>query len=431
MRRLCAASTLCTKNIKKPTTTPPSFATTNGISLQSFRRIKMDCTFWAMPLNATWSYTAFVSPGKLPWEMCTMFGVTTVCFMVTLAIALRWAIQDCIKSAAIVEEEKRPIIPIHLELVRFIITTPAIISSMSVVCMIRPSAAFVLELLMAIFSCVVVGNMTRYFLALLGEPPLPQQLLARVPKRRWWCGFFCGGVNDTLPGMGLVWSKVPHRVSLVDIHRATSMVRIFMTVFIAINCFQLSFSMVPVDIRQLPSGWCESKTIVSSGVISGFGVFFTVWASFVGMAGFSVVASSVSSVLDIEISVLEGTEQKLIKSFKVGSQSKTVAIYMLLPLLLPILSAMPIGFKGPTVSVTHLGPNLDCPVFDQEVCGHVMYSMCIAIGMMFVSILNYRSFYPADMSMDRIPEVLAQLNPPSPADFQEDEESQGSSAESE
>mmetsp|Transcript_32195 Transcript_32195/g.51832 ORF Transcript_32195/g.51832 Transcript_32195/m.51832 type:complete len:386 (+) Transcript_32195:39-1196(+) len=385
-----------------------------------------------MPLNATWSYTAFVSPGNLPWEICTMFGVTTVCFMVTLAISMRWAIQDCFKSQAIVEEEKRPIVPIHLELVRLILTTPAIISSMSVVCMIRPSAAFVLELLMAIFSCVVVGNMTRYFLALLGEPPLPQQLLARVPKRRWWCGCFCGGVNDTLPGMGLVWSKTPHRVTLVDIHRATCMVRIFMTVFIAINCTQLSFSMVPVDIRKRPDGWCESKTVVSSGVISGFVVFFTVWASFVGMAGFSVVASSVSSVLDIEIEILEGNEQKLIKSFKVGSQSKTVAIHMLLPLLLPILSAMPIGFKGSTVSVAHLGPNLDCPVYDQEVCGHVMYSMSIAIGMMVVSILNYRSFLPADMSADRIPVVLAQLNPPSPADFDEhDEESQGSSVESE
>lgn len=132
-----------------------------------------------------------------------MFGVTTVCFMVTLAISMRWAIQDCLKSQAIVEEEKRPIVPIHLELVRLILITPAIISSMSVVCMIRPSAAFVLELLMAIFSCVVVGNMTRYFLALLGEPPLPQQLLARVPKRRWWCGCFCGGVNDTQARDGL------------------------------------------------------------------------------------------------------------------------------------------------------------------------------------------------------------------------------------
>ncbi len=234
-----------------------------------------------MPLNATWGYTAFVSPGKLPWEVCAMFGVTSVCFIVTLATSFRWAIQDCIKSAAIVAEEKRPIVPIHLELVRLIITTPPIISSMCVVCMIRPSAAFVLELLMAIFSCVVVGNMTRYFLALLGEPPLPQELLARVPKRRWWCGCSCGGVNDTLPlpAMGAVWSKVPHRVTLDDIYRATSMVRIFMTVFIAVNCTQLSFSMVPVDIHLLPSGWCESRTAVSSPGISGFIIFLTVWAS--------------------------------------------------------------------------------------------------------------------------------------------------------
>lgn len=391
-----------------------------------------------MPLNATWTYTAFVSKGTLPVAICIMFGITTVSVMVTLATMVRWSIQDCLKAGAIVSSEKRPIIPIHLELVRFIITTPAIISSMTVVCMLRPSTAFVLELLIAIFSCVVVGNMTRYFLALLGEPPLPQQLLARVPRRRWWCGRFCGGVNDTLPGMGHFWSPQPHRVTVEDIHRATSMVRIFMFVFITINCFNLSFSMVPVDIAMKNGGpWCISRTALSS-VASGFILFLTVWASFVGMAGFSVISGSISSVLDIEIAILEGTEQKLVKSFKVASQSKTIAIYMLMPLLLPILSALPVRFEDVKIPLTHTEPNgltstIYCPVFDQEVCGHVMYSMCVAVGMMVVSILNYRSFQPADMSVDRLPEVLAQLNPPSPADFEEteDDESQGSSIDTE
>ena len=259
-------------------------------------------------------------------------------FHVTLATSFRWAIQDCIKSAAIVAEEKRPIVPIHLELVRLIITTPPIISSMCVVCMIRPSAAFVLELLMAIFSCVVVGNMTRYFLALLGESPLPQELLAGVPKRRWWCGCFCGGVNDTLPAMGAVWSKLPHRVTLDDIYRATSMVRIFMTVFIAVNCMQLSFSMVPVDIHLLPSGWCESRTAVSSpGIISIFIIFLTVWASclLAWLACCRGVWSGERWVLDclnLHTFFARGLH-KLIKHFKVRSQSKTVAVYMLLPRL--------------------------------------------------------------------------------------------------
>lgn len=384
-----------------------------------------------MPLNAVWGYTAFVSPGQIPWEICTMFGVTCVCFMVTLSISLRWAIQDCVRSSQLVEIEKRPIIPIHLELVRMIVMIPAIMTSMAVICMIRPSTTFVLELLMAIFSCVVVGNMTRYFLALLGEPPLPQELLGRMPKKRWWCGYFCGGVNDTLPGMGLVWSKTPHRVTLVDIHRATSMVRVFMTVYILVNCWQLSFSMVPVDVMKLDTGWCISKTVISSSVISGFGIFLTVWACFVGMAGFNVVAASISSVLDIELSQVDGDEHKLIKHFKVGSQSKIIAIYMLLPLASPILSAMPIGFPDPKVPVSHLGPNLECPVFDQEVCGHLMYSMCIAFGMMVVSILNYRSFIPGDMSIEKLPDVLAHLNPPSPLDVEDLEdldESQGESS---
>ena len=382
-----------------------------------------------MPLNAVWGYTAFFSPGNIPWEICTMFGVTCVCFMVTLATSLRWGIEDCVRSREIIAAEKRPIIPIHLELLRMVVMVPAIITSMAVVCMIRPSTAFVLELLMAIFSCVVVGNMTRYFLALLGEPPLPQELLARVPKRRWWCGFFCGGVNDTWPGAGLWWSKTPHRVSLLDIHRAISMVRIFMTVYIVLNCWQLSFSMVPVEIVKLPSGWCYSKTVISSPVINGFVIFFTVCACLVGMAGFSVVAASIGSVLDIELTQVDGDESKLIKHFKVKSQARTVSIYMTLPLLLPILGSMPIGFQAVTVPVTGSTwrHNIHCPVFDQEVCGHLMYSMCIAIGMMFVSILNYRSFIPGDMSYEKIPDLLAQLNPPSPVDMEEPEEESQSS----
>ena len=327
-------------------------------------------------------------------------------------------------------DERRPIVPIHLELVRFIITAPPIVSSMAVVCMIRPSAAFILELLMAIFSCVVVGNMTRYFLALLGEPPLPEELLARVPKKRWWCGSLCGGVNDTLPGMGLVWSKGPHRITLLDIHRATSMVRIFMTVFITLNCWQLSSSTVPVSIEKHPDGWCVSKTILGGPVWGFFLVFFTVWASFIGMAGFSVISNAVSSVLDIEFEIDDGDHQskKLIRHFKVLSQSKTVAVYMLLPLLLPILTALPIGFRQTTVMISF--PVIECPVYDQEVCGHVMYSMCVAIGMSVVSLLNYRSFYPADNSIDKLPEVLTQLNPPSPSD-EESQVSQASSMESE
>lgn len=64
------------------------------------------------------------------------------------------------------------------------------------VCIFRPATAFVLELLMAIFSCVVVGCMTRYFLALLGEPPMPQELLRRAPRR---------AVRESGRGEGLTW----------------------------------------------------------------------------------------------------------------------------------------------------------------------------------------------------------------------------------
>eukprot|EP00913_Durusdinium_trenchii_P030889 g28931.t1 len=167
-----------------------------------------------MPLALVWGYTAYVSPGKVPWQISTLLGVTCACCAVTCAICLRWGIRDGRKSAFIVVTENRPMVPIYLELVRTIVMVPAIMSLMAVLCILRPSTSFTLQLLMAIFTCVVVGNMTRYFVALLGEPPMPQELLARVPKKRWWCGSCCGGVNDTCWGLGSAWSKVPHRVTL-------------------------------------------------------------------------------------------------------------------------------------------------------------------------------------------------------------------------
>ena len=121
-------------------------------------------------------------------------------------------------------QDKRPAVPYSIELVRGIVYIPAGISSVAVatwmkvashtensrcasgpnlesiehvitfyftaafarvlqsdqVVMLRPAMAYVLELCMAILSCVVVGNMTRYFIELLGEPPLPVELLSRV-----------------------------------------------------------------------------------------------------------------------------------------------------------------------------------------------------------------------------------------------------------
>ncbi|CAJ1329535.1 unnamed protein product, partial [Effrenium voratum] len=352
-----------------------------------------------MPLNATWSYTAFVSPGQIPWEIVVIGAVTFTSFLVTLGYVGWWTITDCRRSGQLCDEEKRPIVPVHMELVRTIVATPAIITSMAAVCIFRPATAFVLELLMAIFSCVVVGCMTRYFLALLGEPPMPQELLRRVPKKRWWCGYFCGGVNDTLPGMGLTWSKVPHRVTLKDVRRGTSMVRIFMFLFIGSNSVQLSVGMIPTDVEQTPDGWCTSDQAISSALVSGLLIFFAVWASFIGMAGFNVIAAALSSVLDIELAETNGDEQKLIAHFKIGSQSKTAAVYMLLPLTLPILASLPIGFKSvyvaiPKVSHSHMegsdgflakGNMIYCPVYDREVCGHMLYCMFVALGMMFVA----------------------------------------------
>ncbi|CAK9055614.1 unnamed protein product [Durusdinium trenchii] len=275
-----------------------------------------------MPLALVWGYTAYVSPGKVPWQISTLLGVTCACCAVTCAICLRWGIRDGRKSAFIVVTENRPMVPIYLELVRTIVMVPAIMSLMAVLCILRPSTSFTLQLLMAIFTCVVVGNMTRYFVALLGEPPMPQELLARVPKKRWWCGSCCGGVNDTCWGLGSAWSKVPHRVTLSDLHTGISMVRIFMILHICLQCFSLSASMVPMSVQMLPTGYCEAKTMFSSPWILWFVIVMTVSASYVGMAGFAVINNAISSVLDVELraadEAAEDEEQKFIRHFQVA-----------------------------------------------------------------------------------------------------------------
>ena len=151
-------------------------------------------------------------------------------------------------------------------------------------------------------------------------------------------------------------------------------------------------------------------------------IFLSVYASFIGMAGFGVVSGSISSVLDVQLRKDgDEAEDTLIRFFRVASQSKTVAVYMLLPLLLPILTCIPMGSKEvvlPVHGIQLVGPQMRvdeetllCPVYDREVCAHTLYSMFVSFGMTFVSIRNYRIFRPGDISNERLLEVLARLNP--------------------
>ena len=161
------------------------------------------------------------------------------------------------------------------------------------------------------------------------------------------------------------------------------------------------------------------------------------------MAGFGVVSGSISSVLDLQLrkedEMGEEADDTLIRFFRVASQSKTVAVYMLLPLLLPILSCFPMGSKEVLLPVQGISvinnqmriekeTTLMCPVYDREVCAHTLYSMFVSLGMTFVSIRNYRIFRPADISSERLLEVLARLNPieetPSGGDLESDETSE-------
>ena len=222
--------------------------------------------------------------------------------------------------------------------------------------------------------------------------------------------------------MGLSWSKEPHRITMKDLYRATCMVRIFMVAFISVNSSQLSLSMWPGSVEMNDAGWCISESPLTVPWLNGTMIFLSVWASFIGMAGFSIVSCALSSVLDVQLHKdSDELDDTLIRHFRVASQSKTVAVYMLLPLLLPILSTFPMGSKmvvlpvqgihvdGSQMRITE--ETLLCPVYDKEVCAHTLYSMFVSVGMTFVSIRNYRIFRPGDVSNGRLLEVLARLNP--------------------
>ncbi|CAE7439875.1 unnamed protein product [Symbiodinium sp. CCMP2456] len=432
---------------------PVSRAQVHSVTLAVPEEIPLD-VFWPMVqediMGAVQEYGCCCAGITVPSSIrvacphrITLGVITLINFLVTITLVVRWGIKDARLSHEMCEQDQRPLVPYSIDLVRGIVYIPAAISSVAFVVMLRPATAYTLELCMAILSCVVVGNMTRYFLVILGEPPLPAELLNRVPKRRWWCGTACGGVNDTLPGMGLMWSKQAHRVTMKDIFRSNCMIRIFIVVFILVNSMQLSLSMFPGSVEMDKHGWCVSNSPLTSPGLNGALIFFSVWSSFVGMAGFGVVSGSISSVLDLQLrkedEMGEEADDTLIRFFRVASQSKTVAVYMLLPLLLPILSCFPMGSKEVLipvqgVSVVNLQMRIEkettlmCPVYDREVCAHTLYGMFVSLGMTFVSIRNYRIFRPADISHERLLEVLARLNPveetPSGGDLESDETSE-------
>ena len=57
-----------------------------------------------MPLALVWGYTAYVSPGKVPWQISTLLGVTCACCAVTCAICLRPTWEVCSEAASLARQ---------------------------------------------------------------------------------------------------------------------------------------------------------------------------------------------------------------------------------------------------------------------------------------------------------------------------------------
>jgi len=206
-----------------------------------------------------------------------------------------------------------------------------------------------------------------------------------------------------LPGLGLIWSKKEHQLTLEDLHTALNMVTCFIFLFITSNVITLGIAMIPTAITQKADGWCESDSLLPG--LSGFSNFMAMLSSFFGMAGFSIIASAAEMAEDTRLHH-SGTNSNVHVKEKAGAAN----IYMTLPLLVPILECIPMGVRNPGIPVripksgdwtangtwSSTGTTIVCPVYDQQTCAHVIYSAIVLVAMAYEACFNFRYYPPGD-----------------------------------
>lgn len=205
---------------------------------------------------------------------------------------------------------------------------------------------------------------------------------------------------------------------------------IFVWIFIITSSVTVSYSLVPTPVTQDKDGWCSADVFLQGRAVKTIVEVLAVISTFIGSAGYSIVASAVSAAL-------EGLE--IGEEYNVQAKAHAAAIYLLLPLLNVVLNWIPFGSKNVMIPVprtdttnvenggnswTMTGTTLHCPVYDKETCVPLMYCMLVLLFMARLSISNYRNFPPGDNSTKRLRDGL-ELQELEDIDMDDDDESSG------
>eukprot|EP00441_Pelagodinium_beii_P044154 CAMPEP_0197652564 /NCGR_PEP_ID=MMETSP1338-20131121/34529_1 /TAXON_ID=43686 ORGANISM="Pelagodinium beii, Strain RCC1491" /NCGR_SAMPLE_ID=MMETSP1338 /ASSEMBLY_ACC=CAM_ASM_000754 /LENGTH=382 /DNA_ID=CAMNT_0043227471 /DNA_START=74 /DNA_END=1219 /DNA_ORIENTATION=+ len=365
-----------------------------------------------MPLTALWGYVALAHVEETPpifWLLWTLSGAAMV---TTTIFTLLHILKQTSNLGPVLDEGGHAVTPFNLQLSQTISALPVFTCGLAYTCLFVPAQAFAVELAIAIFSCIALGSLAQYALHALGAPPIPAKLLKKVPKKRWWCGSLCGGLNDPLPGLGLMWSKEPHRLTLKELRFAFHMVAFFIWSFIIMSAWQAGLSMFPTAVEKRADGWCYSYQLLQGSADTVL-KFCLVSTTLIGASGFSIISGAVSMALK------EGSQQDEEYKVEIGKKAAAGMIYLQLPLLKVLVDMIPMGMAAPTVSVaitsstvstgrswTTSGTTIDCPVYDQQVMGPMIYCTIVTFFMAYTSYSNFMLYADHGWNAERLQQEL-------------------------
>lgn len=355
-----------------------------------------------MPLNALYGYYVFDHLEEAPRIFHVSLFLGSVSLVLTTVFSLHHVFHDQMTLEQTLHREGHAVTPMNVQLAMAISTLPIFTAGVAYTSLWVPALGFVLELLIAIFSCIAIGSLVQYFLQALGEPPAPRRLMRKVPKRRWWCGSLCGGVNDLLPALGHFWSKEPHRLQLHDLRFAFRVVAFFIWSYVILSTWQAGVSMVPTQVERVPGGWCVYPKPIGN-TMQVILIVFAVSSTFVGTAGLSIIANGVAYALG------EVDEDPSKEKYNVLKKAGVGQIYLQLPLLKVFMCLVPISYSSPKIMVPKTdsstllpsggwqtsGEYVPCPIYDHDVVVHLMYCTVVITLMAYTSYHNMKLYIPS------------------------------------
>lgn len=355
-----------------------------------------------MPLQALWGYYLWDHVHEAPKIFYPIWFLGSWGLVLTVTFTLYHIVHDQMSLEATLNREGYPVTPFNVQLIQTICALPIWTACVAFTALWVPAVAIVLELLIAVFSCVAIGSMVQYFLHSLGEPPYPRKLMKKVPMKRWWCGSLCGGVNDMLPGLGLMWSREPHQLTLTDLRFAFRVVVFFVWSYVILSVMSMAVSSVPTQVEKDDKGWCYYPKPLSD-LTSVVVTVAAISSTFVGSAGLSVISNAVSYALG------EADTDSPKELYNVKRKAAVGSIYLQLPLLKVLLPMLPLQYLNPLILVPKTdhsvasasggwqstGNYVKCPVYDNDVMIHMVYGVMVILLMAYTSYHNMILYLPS------------------------------------